>query len=162
MIAIIIVVLIVITIIYCKKKAKENFFSSLVRDEEKPIDDLSGKWFLTAGEGNPRPDNCYMTLNEDGTFFASVVDEATSPDAITMKGTYIVKKDNNQSLMQKMIDNPENYEWYQVVVDVTETNTKDIDSKLAYGIGINKNNTKEMLQCALNVEEVCRWNNIPF
>ena len=161
--AIIIVILIIaIIIIYCRKKYKQNFFSSLVRDEEKNAEDLTGTWFLVAGEENQKQKDCYMTLNKDGTFFASVQASKEGKDAITMKGTYIVNKDNNQSIMQSNAKNPENYLWYQVVVNITERNSNDIDSKLAYGIGINKNNTKEMLQCALNAEEVCRWNNIPF
>ena len=160
--AIIIVILIIAIVIYFIKKPKQNFFSSLVRDEEKSAEDLTGTWFLVAGEENQRQKDCYMTLDKDGTFFASVLDPEEVNSAITMKGTYIVNNDNNQSIMQNNVKNPENYLWYQVVVDITETNSKGIASKLAYGIGINKNNTKEMLQCALNAEEVCRWNNIPF
>lgn len=159
---IIIIILIIATIIYCSKKDKQNFFSSLVRDEEKTAEDLTGTWFLVAGKENQKQKDCYMTLNKDGTFFASLLDPEEAKSVITMKGIYIVIKDNNQSIMQNKAKNPENYLWYQVVVDITETKLKDTDSKLAYGIGINKNNTKEMLQCALNVEEVCRWNNIPF
>ena len=54
---------------YCSKKANQNFFSSLVRDEEKTVEDLTGTWFLIGGEENQRIKDCYMTLNEDGTIY---------------------------------------------------------------------------------------------
>ena len=159
---IIILILIIAIVIYYSKKSKQNFFSSFVRDEEKNAEDLTGTWFLIDEENHQRQKDCYITLNKDGTFYASVHNPEDIKSTITMKGTYIVNKDNNQSVMQNNVKNPENYLWYQVVVDITESDLKDTASKLAYGIGINKSNPKEMLHCALNPEEVCRWNNIPF
>ncbi len=159
---IIVIIIIIIAIIYFSKKSKSQFFSLLVRDEEKTVEDLTGRWNLIDKESGQKMQNCYMTFGQDGSFLALAQENEGTASPLTMKGTYIVKKDNNKSIMQKMIKNPEDYEWYQVIVDITEVSSDDQLSKVAYGLGINKNNSKEMLQCTLNAEEVCEWYGIDF
>ena len=157
---IVLIILIIAAIIYISKKNKDNFFFTLVRDEEKSANDITGKWFLIDNDTQKKYTNCYMTINPDETISLSGIENENLQSIITLKGTYIAKKDNNQSIMQQRTKNPDDYEWYQIIVNVTEKSSNEAASKIAYGIGINKHNTKEMLLCSLNVEEVCNWNNI--
>ena len=43
--------------------------TKLVRDEEKSVEDLTGTWFLVAGEENQKQKDCYMTTKQRWNFF---------------------------------------------------------------------------------------------